>query len=1187
MIIENLNPFTLPLKGIRLIEASAGTGKTYMLVALYMRLLLGLGGKAAYHRTLSVEEILVVTFTEVATEELRSRIYENIHQLRLDCLRGKSENTLLVELLAQIGDLRLAALHLLEAERQIDEAAIYTIHSFCQRMLNYNAIESGVLFQQTLLKDESCLHQQVSADFWRRHFYPLPIDVARMVQQYWEGPENLLAELLPYLQGELPVVRNSFDISKSIIEQHSHIIACIKELKQQWRSSSAMLSKILDSYKLDRRVYSSKNLPNWLEKVNRWASDPTVDYQVPDELARFKSSVLAEKTIAGKPPRCELFVAVETFYQQMFSLRELIFVMALAEMRDELKQEKQLRGEMGFDDLLSLLDHALANIGMESLAESVRVRYPVAMIDEFQDTDPQQYRIFRRIYSGHPRCGLLLIGDPKQAIYAFRGADIFTYMRARNEVDARYTLDINWRSAPGMINAVNHLFKSLPAPFIFSDIPFLPVTPSARNAGLRLVVKQQPQPALRIWIQPSVGVGVSEYQSCMARKCAATIRDWLYAAREGKAWLEGSRGNQPLQASDIAVLVRNSNEAALVRGELMAFMIPSVYLSNRDSVFETHEARELQCILQAVLTPENDIVLRSALATELLGFDAIAIYAFNKDERRWEQLIEKFAQYRQCWQKNGVLPMLRQMMIDYRIAESLLASQGGERRLIDLLHLGELLQEASMQLENECKLLRWLSLQVEFPNPQETSQQLRLESDSNLVKIITVHKAKGLEFSLVFFPFAANFRVQKRPLFHDRETYRAWLDLSATEESLRLAEEERLSEDLRLLYVALTRAVYHCTLGIAPLYRSSHKKSGCSDLHLSALGYLIQQGKHGDANLLKAKLAALVARAGGDIALCQTFPGPKQPLVPLPLPVPATLLSARSWTALPHDPWCVTSYSELQRKSSSIVIELQPRMDVDAVGESIRQQEMLPLTPHTFPRGASPGTFLHGLFETLDFNQPLDPQWLSEQLKKQGISIVWLPVMMCWIESIIAMPLDGEMFSLSHLAPCSCQAELPFFLPIDVLVKACDLDLLCKRYDPLSARCPPLDFPQVRGMLKGFIDLVFRWQGHYYLLDYKSNWLGEDSMAYTKPAIEQAMIAHRYELQYQLYTLALHRFLRHRLVDYDYQRDFGGVYYLFLRGINAAHPGNGIFFYRPDIALINGLDSLFAGATQPVKTQGS
>ncbi|MGL9769417.1 MAG: exodeoxyribonuclease V subunit beta [Sodalis sp. (in: enterobacteria)] len=1174
---ETLDPLTLPLQGTHLIEASAGTGKTYTIVTLYLRLLLGLRGASAFSRPLSVEEILLVTFTEAATEELRGRIKDNIHQLRLACIRGKSDDPLLAALLAQLDNHRLAALHLLTAERQMDEASIFTIHGFCQRILNYKVIESGMFFKKTFLEEEKVLRQQVSADFWRRHCYPLPLEVARMVQQYWEGPENLLAELCPYLQGELPEVHAPPELSESILARHARIIADINDLKRQWSAAAAEIPAIFNAHKLDRRIYSSKNLLSWLAKINLWAEQPTVDYQVPDEMKRFTNAVLARKTTAGDPPYHTLFFAVQAFYQHKTSLRDLIFTMALVEIRQGLKQEKWRRAELGFDDLLSHLEQALAGHSGEALAESVRLRYPVAMIDEFQDTDLQQYHIAWRIYGAKPDCALLLIGDPKQAIYAFRGADIFTYMRARSEVDAHYTLNTNWRSTPGMINAVNQLFQSLSAPFIFSAIPFLPATAAEVNACLRLLVKREPQPALRVWLQPGNGVGVSEYQQCMAQQCAVTICNWLHAAHAGEAWLESRRGRKPLQASDITVLVRNKYEAILIRDALVSLMIPAVYLSNLDSVFDTSEARELLWVLQAVLTPEKDTVLRTALATTLLGFDAIAIYALNNDENSWEQRVEEFAGYRHHWQKNGVLPMLRQMMINYRIAENLLASQGGERRLTDILHLGELLQEASTQLENEYALVRWLALQIASPNPQAANQQLRLENDRHLVKIITIHKSKGLEFPVVFLPFIANFRVQKRPLFHDRKVYRASLDLRAARESLQLAEEERLAEDLRLLYVALTRSIYHCSLGIAPLYRGNRKKIGASDLHLSALGYLIQQGQNGDANDLREQLATLVNRAGSDIVLCEVQPVSAQPLKVTP---PLTqALSARCWSEPASDPWRVTSYSELQRHgSNSVVMKLQPRLDMDTLGEG-KQQETLQLTPHTFPRGTKPGMFLHGLFEKLDFNQPLDLQWLSEQLAQNGIDASWLMVMTEWMEKIITMPLDNGSLSLARLTPDSRRAELKFYLPVDALVQAPDLDQICKYYDPLSARCPPLDFPQIKGMLKGFIDLVFRWRGRYYLLDYKSNWLGEESVAYTQPAMEQAIIDHRYDLQYQLYTLALHRYLRHRLTDYHYSRDFGGVYYLFLRGVDLMQSKNGIYYCCPDSALIDEIDSLFTGGT--------
>ncbi len=1172
MTAHILDPFTLPLHGAALIEASAGTGKTYTLAALYLRLLLGLGQGAAYPRPLSVEEILVVTFTEAATDELRGRIRQNIHRLRLACVRRAGGDPLLRDLLQQIPDCDQAARRLLAAERQMDDAAIYTIHGFCQRMLSQNTLESDMMFQQTLVEDETALRRQVCADFWRRHCYPLPFAIARVVNKEWDGPEKLLAELLPYLQGEAPVVRNPPDKTESIHQRHDRIVAGIDAVKQLWLAAAGQLLDVIGGSGVDKRSYSGKNLPLWLEKISAWASIATEDYDIPKELERFRQSVLTAKTTKGAPPAHPLFDALDRFFEQALTLRELIFVLALDEIRQALEQEKRRRGEMGFDDLLSRFDRALLGPNGEALAQLVRERYPVAMIDEFQDTDPQQYRIFRALYGEREACGLVLIGDPKQAIYAFRGADIFTYMRARSEVSAHYSLDTNWRSSPAMVGAVNQLFRAVPQPFIFDQIPFLPVSAAERNAGLALEVNQLIQPAMVFWLQPGEGVGVSEYQQLMARQCAASINNLLAAGQKGQAWLIGPEERLPVRASDITVLVRNRHEATLIRDALSVLSIPAVYLSNRDSVYETPEARELLWLLQAILLPDRDNALRCALATSLMGLDSKEIDNTNNDEQAWDALVDEFAAYRQLWQQRGVLPMLRQLMKRHHMAENLLASDSGERRLTDLLHLAELLQEASAQLDNEHALVRWLALQIELPDTHADNQQLRLESDRLLVRITTVHKSKGLEFPVVFLPFMADFRQQKRPLFHDRQDYSAWLDLSAGPESLALAEEERLAEDLRLLYVALTRSIYHCAIGVAPLFRGNRAKTGDTDLHLSALGYLLQQGKPGDATYLLNQLEAL---AGKDIALISLG----QPQA-LPRQIEADdrrALAARHFPQRAQDNWRVTSYSGLQQHGGSTpLMDFQPKLDTDAAGE--RQQDAdTALSPHTFARGASPGTFLHSLFETLDFTQPVDAAWLSTQLLQHAINDIWQPVLMQWMARVLLAPLNAQGMMLADIPAAEKQAEMQFYLPIKATVTAQELDRLCKAFDPLSACCPPLDFPQVRGMLKGFIDLVFRWRGRYYLLDYKSNWLGDNNADYTPEAMAKAMAEHRYDLQYQLYTLALHRYLRHRLADYDYQRHFGGVFYLFLRGVAADNPGNGVFHCRPESALVEQLDNLFSG----------
>ncbi|HCB0565390.1 TPA: exodeoxyribonuclease V subunit beta [Klebsiella pneumoniae] len=1171
---ESLDPLRLPLIGERLIEASAGTGKTFTIAALYLRLLLGLGGEAAYPRAISVEELLVVTFTEAATEELRGRIRSNIHELRIACLRGESDNPLYSALLAEIADKDDAAKTLLLAERQMDEAAVFTIHGFCQRMLSLNAFESGMLFEQQLIEDESRLRYQACADFWRRHCYPLTRDIAAVIHDVWKGPRDLLKSLDRWLQGEAPQLKSPPAPNETLAERHQQIIARIDSLKQQWREQVGEIEGVLENSGLDRRKFNRGNQGKWMEKVNAWAQEETLSYQLPDALEKFAQSFLLERTKAGgEPPVHPLFSAVESLLASSLTLTDLVLARAMVEIRDAVAREKRRRGELGFDDMLSRLDEALRGDSGETLASAIRQRFPVAMIDEFQDTDPQQYRIFRRIWRRQPETALLLIGDPKQAIYAFRGADIFTYMKARGDVAAHYTLDTNWRSSPGMVGSVNRLFSLSDNPFMFHEIPFLPVKAAAKNKGLRFTVDAADVPAMNVWLMPGDTVGSGDYQTFMAQLCATQIRDWLSAGQRGRALLWRGETSRPVQASDITVLVRNRLEAAQVREALQTLGIPSVYLSNRDSVFETLEAQELLWLLQAVLAPERENTLRSALATSMFGLTALDIENLNQDEQAWDALVEEFSEYRQIWRQRGVMPMLRALMTARHIAENLLATRGGERRLTDILHISELLQEAASQLESEHALVRWLAQHIAEPDSNAASQQMRLESDKHLVQIVTIHKSKGLEYPLVWLPFIARFRKQDQAFYHDRETFAAVLDLGQDEASLELAEAERLAEDLRLLYVALTRAVWHCSLGVAPL---SSRKSGNSDFHLSALGRLLQAGEAMDAAGLAARLADF---CHGDIAL--QIPG-ELDITPWQAPA-ATIprLSARELQRRIADDWRVTSYSGLQQHGFSGGQDLLPRLDVDAAGAGVGEVVEEPqLTPHQFPRGAAPGTFLHSLFEELDFTQPVPEGWMAEKLQLSGFDAQWAPVLTDWLGGVLKTRLPGPDIALNQLAARDKQVEMAFYLPIAQLLTAERLDALIRQYDPLSADTPPLDFRQVRGMLKGFIDLVFRHEGRYYLLDYKSNWLGEDREAYTRPAMEQAMRAHRYDLQYQLYSLALHRYLRHRLADYDYDRHFGGVIYLFLRGMDGQEGGQGIFTTRPVRPLIDGLDQLFAGETQ-------
>ncbi|HGY9608819.1 exodeoxyribonuclease V subunit beta [Vibrio harveyi] len=1197
-----LQTMTFPLHGARLIEASAGTGKTFTIAGLYLRLLLGHGTADTKHRVpLTVDQILVVTFTEAATAELRDRIRARIHDARIAFARGQSSDPVIQPLLEEVEDHKQAAEILLQAERQMDEAAVYTIHGFCQRMLTQNAFESGSRFNNEFVTDESHLKAQVVADYWRRNFYPLPFALAGEVRQLWGSPSDLLYDISNYLTGT-PLSLSVPAMQGSLADLHEQNLKQIDALKAQWCDSQEDFLALISDSDVNKRSYTKKSLPTWLEAVNVWASTETTGYDYPDKLEKFAQNVLFEKTPKGTAPQHPVFEAIEAFLANPISLKAPLLAHAIEHCRVMLAKAKNQKQWLSFDDLLTQLSASIDTDETALLTERIRTLYPVAMIDEFQDTDPLQYSIFSRIYLDNPECGLFMIGDPKQAIYGFRGADIFTYIKARNQVSAHYTLGTNWRSSADMVLAVNQIFALTDSPFIYdSDIPFHSVDYSPSADKRVWTMGGQKQPALTYWLQEAEDKPLpkGEYLTAMAEATASQIQTILTSAQQGQACLVNGEKQKPVKAGDIAVLVRTGSEGRMVKQALADQGIASVYLSNRDSVFTSSVAQDLQRLLQAVLTPENDRALRASLASELFALDAASLDALNNDETVWENAVNEFKEYRKLWVQRGVLPMLRAVISKRHIAERLLEegassqSENGERVLTDLMHMGELLQQASNELDSDHGLLRWLAQSIsdaEHGLGGSDDQIQRLESERNLVQIVTIHKSKGLEYDLVFLPFVFGYREASEAKYYDAENDRTVLDITGNDASLKQADKERLAEDLRLIYVALTRAVYACFIGASPL-RNGRSTKEPTGVHHSAIGYLVQNGQEGGINDLFVGLKKQQENLD-NVVICD--PPKQHDEMYVAEQTELEALTAKELQNPIDRNWRITSYSGLVKQGShhaehDATIEITG-FDIDSSEEQDEAELVEPeRSIFNFPRGARPGTFLHSLFEEIEFTQPAtteeNTQIILGLMESEQLDEEWLPILQQLIDTVLATPLDSKALLLNQKGPAQRLVEMEFLLPIEVL-SAPALNRVIQRHDPLSAKAGDLGFQTVQGMLKGFIDLVFEHQGKYYVLDWKSNHLGDDVFHYHGDALKSAMADHRYDLQYQIYALALHRFLRSRLPNYDYEQHFGGVYYLFLRGMDG-QSDHGVFSAKPTFEFLQEMDHLIDGQAPDTRSSES
>lgn len=1194
--MERFDPLYAPLTGLNLIEASAGTGKTYALTALYLRLVM--------EAAIPVNRILVVTYTNAATKELRDRIRERLGQIRRAFQRGRAEedDEFSLRMLDVLPDRDLAIRRLNNAARGFDEAAIFTIHGFCQRALGDSAFASGLSFETEVLADPSDLLREIVEDFWRREFYPASPMVAQYFLDKKYSPEKLLADIRPYLgKPYLQVTTPAGDADGAALEQA--FLLAYRQARDIWGSHRAEIEDLLlKAPSLNRQKYSLKSLPGWLNDMDSYLVAEIPKLELFPKFEQFTTSKLQKSLKNNQPaPRHPFFDACETLRASCETLadycRHQIPVKLLAYCDAELVARKRQQQLQSYDDLLLNLREALNDPRRgAALVDTLRHRYAAALIDEFQDTDPIQYEIFRRIYAGanHP---VFLVGDPKQAIYSFRGADIFAYLSARHDATREYTLDVNWRSDPRLLTALNAVFGAAKAqPFLFDAIGFQPAIAAEKKRHEPLWIQGRDEPPLQVWwLEPDgaqpLGKGIANERA--ARATAAEIARLLNLGARGQAGI----GDRPLAGGDIAVLVRSHRQGRMIREQLLRLRIPCVQQVD-DSVFASLEASQLEGLLAAVLEPGDEGQVRAALADDWFGLSGETLYQLRDDEQAWARWLETFQAYRQQWRDEGFIHFFRAWLNEQAVALRLLAFQDGERRLTNLLHLAELLHVASRAHPGMASLLKWLGDRRRAPANRDEEQQLRLESDENLVRIVTVHKSKGLEYPVVFCPFPWDGKLRTGEndllLYHDpANPARTVLAVGAAEDdpARRYARHEEMAESLRLFYVALTRAKQRCTLvwgkikdaDSAPaawlLHRPTVKESGKDWLEATQERF----GKM-ETTAIRAELNAVFTAVKDAVAITP-LPRESGQLYQPPV-VAEPELRARAFTGPIPESWRVGSFTALTAGHTveapdydlTVVV---PVVETEPVADSVHDV-------FAFPRGARAGTCLHALFERLDFTQR-DRERLemlvNRTLAGHGLdAAVWTSVVADWVERILATPLDDSGLTLATVASERRLNELEFTYPVASL-RAEALRRVLGQHGymagPFRERIENLEFSPLRGYMKGYMDLVFEADGRFYLVDYKSNWLGAEPVAYRRERLDEVMARESYGLQSLIYTVALHRYLRLRLPDYDYERYFGGVFYLFLRGMDPAWgPDCGVFHDRPTAALVTALDDLMAtGAT--------
>jgi len=1102
---------TLP-SGVTVLEASAGTGKTFTIAALAARYVAD---------GVPLDQLLMVTFTRMATGELRERVRERLvsaeHGLERALAGAPPEDDAVVGLLASGAEdeVRLRRERLVKALAGFDSATIATTHGFCQEVLGGLGVVGDVEPDTTFIEDISDLRQEVVEDLFVRRFHR-------------------------HGNAQFPLGQ-ALEIARAAIDN-------------------------------------------------------------PD--APIEPAGAPEDSIAAMRVR-------------------------LAEAaRAELDVRKRRMALMTYDDLLTRLKDTLTGTGGPDAAARLRARYRVVLVDEFQDTDPVQWQIMRTAFGGGD-VTLVLIGDPKQAIYAFRGADVYAYIEAARAAGAQKTLQTNWRSDEGLLSAYDALFGN--ARLGHEGIVYRQVAAAPDNRAARVAGAPDPAP-LRVRVVPreqsgTTARGYARLESArehVARDVASDIVELLSSG----ATLDGDVTICP---GHIAVLVRTNKNAARVRDALEAVDVPAV-INGAGSVFGTEPAREWLRLLEAIERPAYPPRAHSAAMTTFLGWSAEQVA--GADDDAWEAIHQRLHHWARVLRAKGVASLIETITLEEGVPARVLALADGERRMTDLRHVAELLHTAATsESMGAAALTAWLRERVLEAAQDNTDEERsrRLESDAEAVQVLTVHRSKGLEFPVVYYPDLWEPSPTPRPdrpapvTFHDAagtRTIDVGLEGPQWGGHIRQSTEEQRGEDLRLAYVALTRARHQAVVWWA----------GSFDSRNSALTRLLfNRDAEGDVAAVSgftpsdaaatARLEQLRAEAPGCVSIAPSVVRAVAPWAGLPSG--RARLSAASFDRTLDWWWRRTSYSDITAgtyearvatEPEEPVVEDEPPRPAAAAADLADGAEELRAVPSLLaemPVGVEVGTLVHKVFELSDFAAPdLDAELaanLDAAQARRRVEIGDAKAALAGLRAALETPLGAAVANarLRDVARGDRLDELAFELPLvggdDPTGRALTLrtiaDVLRANGGPLAAYADRLADPGLRASLRGYltgsIDLVIRSDGgRYAIADYKTNWLappGEPLTAWHhRPAALAAEMEHaHYGLQALLYVVALHRFLRWRVRGYSARRHLAGVLYLFVRGMTGADTPLvdgarcGVFTWEPPGALVEALSDTFDQGKAP------
>ncbi|HMA65545.1 MAG: exodeoxyribonuclease V subunit beta [Fibrobacterota bacterium] len=1180
--ITPFNPVTSPLIGSNLIEASAGTGKTFTITRIFMRLLL--------EKRLPLSSILVVTFTEAATYELRERIYLYLKEALVAFTTGSSDDPVVSNLITTIP--QTDGIEVLKtALASLDTCPVYTIHGFCKKLLADFAFESSSTFDPDFIKSQSDYIRQAAQDFWRINFYGAAASFVEYAENKKISPESFEKIFANYNNhNSVRIIPDSTTVDYAAAE--NRMLLLTEQFVNQWTTEKDDIIDCLKKCQLSKTSYGDAKIATGTIKLDRIAakSSVTIGDKKPLELfslTKIKNSFKNGSRLVNHDfftlcdDLIECVTSLDILYEKQL---EYLYSQSIGFIGTHVADAKKRSNAISFDDMLNNVYLTLKSSQAEQFKAQVVTKYRAALIDEFQDTDPVQYGIFKQLFvedSGETIT--FFIGDPKQAIYSFRGADVFTYLRASREVGSHFTLDTNYRSDPSLVNAVVKMFSQAQQPFFIDEIDIAQVAGGVTDVAKVVYDNIEAKP-LQLRFLPD------------KKTSPVTIMDDVIC-EISRLIAHGTIGTKKIRASHIAILVRGNRDVFNYQNALSRIGIPSVIASSA-SVFTTKEAEDFFQLLSAIAKP-SDSLINAVLTLPFFNFNSSQIFNLSNNANEFGEWLALFTNAQAMWYADGFGVMINRFFRDIDIERAVLAQVSGERKLTNYYHIKELLEQEVMTGHDRpgallAKVSRRIYDSTKTKSAFSDDEIIRLDTDDDAVRILTVHKSKGLEFDIVFCPdigIGRSIRSKSHKgepfIVHDAHGVPSYVIGKKEIEQLEESHcNELLAENLRLLYVALTRAKSLCYL-----YYENSKDTQTSSLTWllfsdrcavkSVSSLVTLTDKQPDEFLLDAlkkltTLSSAIAVSTVQETVSPTYHADKTTAANEELVV-------RKFTGKVASPWRIASYSLLAHSGTSQSQQFEMQFDERESALNIQKSAPVNFDIFSFPRGAKSGTLLHDIIEATDLSAELSAttmELVTASLEKSGFETTWSTVVFDMLTTLKQVPLktaDTEI-RLGQITPENSIKEMGFYFPLST-VSHRELKSVFEDQQNLFGEvytAEGLSFDTLSGFIKGFVDMIFQHDGKFYIIDWKSNYLGNSVQDYTPDKLRPVMNNEHYVLQYYLYAVALDQYLRVHKPGYSYKKHFGGVLYLFLRGLSL-EGDSGIFYDRPDFGKVEALRGVLLG----------